>query len=227
MLRLRLTSSAIWRKCHNSNRLCAVKFSSAERKEGESIETQDESSKNIKIVFEESSSRNIRAMIFATGVNLTYWGFNSTLTLYNNIMSGIPFGYGILEGAQLDTFLLVASTFLVGATKLYADHSVSKVYENLDDGRVGFQVHTILGFPGKNIEVPIGNTTIEDGGKSGMVGVRVIGLKRPLILPNSDQFRDSEELHELLQRKKAAKSAVKLERIAWRKKKQRAKNIKL
>jgi hypothetical protein len=201
---------------------------STARGKREVSETEEEQTTKLKVMYEETSSRNIRAMIVATGINLTYWGFNSSLTIYNNFMAGVPFGSGIFGGAELDTFLLVASTALVGATKLYADHSVMKVYENFEANRVGFQVHTLLGFPGKYLEVPIGNTAIEDGGKSGMVGVRVVGMHRPLILPNSDKFRDCEELHELLQRKKVVSPTAKRERIGWKKKAPRGmKNIKL
>lgn len=61
-----------------------------------------------------------------------------------------------------------------------------------------------------------------------MVGVRVVGMHRPLILPNSEKFRDSEELHELLQRKKVINAVTKKERIGWKKKTPRGlKNIKL
>jgi hypothetical protein len=191
-------------------------------------ESEEEQTSNIKVMYEETSSRNIRAMMFATGVNLTYWGFNATMTIYNNLEAGASLGMDMFEGAGMDTGLFFASSALVGATKLYADHSVMKVYENFEANRVGFQVHSILGFPGKYLEVPIGNTTIEDGGKSGMVGVRIVGMHRPLILPNSDKFRDCEELHELLQRKKVVTAVAKKERIGWKKKTPRGmKNIKV
>lgn len=228
MLRFNRVCNALCRPRFHSRINGSVATFCDTRKRREATETEEEQTSNIKVLYEEPSSRNIRAMLFATGINLTYWGFNSSLTIYNNIQAGVPFGSGIFEGAHLDTFLLVASTALVAATKLYADHSVMKVYENFEANRVGFQVHSLLGFPGKFLEVPIGNTTIEDGGKSGMVGVRVVGMHRPLILPNSDKFRDCEELHEILQRKKPVSSVAKKERIGWKKKAPRGlKKIKL
>lgn len=216
MLRLNRASTLLRRPQHFRHGLIAD-FSQGRR---ETTESEEEQTKNIKVLFEETSSKNIRAMMFATGINLTYWGFNSSLTIYSNFAAGVPFGYGTFDGAELDSFLFVASTALVAATKLYADHAVMKVYENYEANRIGFQVHSILGFPGKYLEVPVGNTTVENGGKGGMVGVRVVGMHRPLILPNSNKFRACEELHELLQRKKgvgdSGTGVQKKERIGWK-----------
>lgn len=226
MLRMNRLSNVVGcgRRC---NHVRVASFGTPTRRR-ETTESEEELTSNIKVMYEETSSRNIRAMMLATGVNLTYWGFNSSLTIYKNFEAGVSLGFGTFDGAELDTFLFFASSALIAATKLYADHSVMKVYENFEANRVGFQVHSLLGFPGKYLEVPIGNTTIEDGGKSGMVGVRVVGMHRPLILPNSEKFRDCEELHELLQRKKVVTAVAKKERIGWKKRGPRGtKNIKL
>lgn len=229
MLRFRKVGNLLCRpRTRNYARVNAATFCET-RKTPDLTDTKEEQKSKMKVIHEETgNNRNIRAMVFATGVNLFYWGFNSSMTIYDNILANVPFGLDIMRGAELDTFLFVASTFLVGATKLFADHSVMKVYENVHDGRIGFQVHTLLGFPGKCLEVPIGNTTIEDGGEGGMVGVRVVGLRRPLIIPNTDKFRDADELHELLMRKKPVGTVVRKERIGWKVKEPRGiKNIKL
>lgn len=133
MLRLNRLSSV--RFCPRS--VHAASFCSPSKRR-EPAETEEEQTTNIKVIYEETSSRNIRAMMFATGVNLTYWGFNSSLTIFNNIQAGVPLGFGTFDGAELDTFLFFASSILVGATKLYADHSVMKVYENLEAHRYDY-----------------------------------------------------------------------------------------
>jgi hypothetical protein len=55
------------------------------------------------------------------------------------------------------TFGTFATAFMLYFTKTYANNTVFQCYETADHQRVGFQMHTILGKPGRKFEVGLGS----------------------------------------------------------------------
>ena len=80
---------------------------------------------------------------------------------------------------------------------IYSSHCVYRCYENPINKTLRFQVHTVLGGPGKNYEIPIGNASITES-KSNAVGVRVEGLGKNLVFGDRNAFDSSERLNYLL-----------------------------
>lgn len=57
-------------------------------------------------------------------------------------------------------FGVVASTGLLFMSGHYAHQSVYRVYLTSNNQRIGFQVHTIFGYPGKKYEMQLGNARL-------------------------------------------------------------------
>lgn len=51
----------------------------------------------------------------------------------------------------------IATLGILYFTRVFAHNSVYQAYETEDHKRIGFQMHTIIGKPGRKFEVPIGN----------------------------------------------------------------------
>jgi hypothetical protein len=140
------------------------------------------------------------------------------------------------------TFGLIGCGAVLFFARMFAHSTAYRVYESADQQRIGFQVHTILGFPGRKLEVPLGNaryvtpSNILTRGdeelakakqKSGfmskvmntsMVPVRVIGFKGNMLIDSDGDFYDKNRLNELLSdpEKHIASSAKKLA-VEWNK----------
>ena len=88
------------------------------------------------------------------------------------------------------------------ATREYSNHAAYYVYETADGKRIGMQMHTMLGFPGRKIEASIGNvrlanTLLATGGSS-YVPLRVEGVDKNVLIDRDGTYYANGRLHELL-----------------------------
>lgn len=79
----------------------------------------------------------------------------------------------------------VATGFIVYFGREYAHHCVYRGYESADGKRLGFQMYTVLGYPGRKIEVSIGKAKILSPAKV----VQLLEEKRNLI-SNGEEVED-------------------------------------
>lgn len=114
-----------------------------------------------KLLYLESQHFTVRIMTAITGVNLTYWG--SQVAMHNLFKDTVVQGVDLSGGDPFFSYLgLLATGLFVFFTRSYAHHAVYQCYESADQHRIGFQVHTILGFPGRKFEVAKGSARFVD-----------------------------------------------------------------
>ena len=139
------------------------------------------------------------------------------MTIFENIFrNDVSDFWGVFQGAELNTAMLMVSGGFVYFSYQYAVHSIYRFYETADRGRLGFQLHNILGFPGRCIEVPKGNTQlVTSSNNTSAIGVRVEGLGKNLVFSNADAVESNPRIKELIEESKAAVN--KDQRLNWRK----------
>lgn len=164
----------------------------------------------------------------------------------------------IVEGINLagDPFLAYFGTFATGFIayfgRSYAHHSIYQCYETADSKRIGFQVHTIFGYPGRKFEVNTGNARfirqlnaltastdelkaadsksgiLDSMLKTSLIPVVVDGIDGNLLIDQNGKFYNKERLVELLQESKRVikDTEGKLARTEWKKETTRTKRNK-
>ena len=124
-----------------------------------------------------------------------------TSYFYNGVMiQGINLGGDPMWG--------LAGSFGTGiifyCAREYAHHTAYYVYETADGLRLGFQMHTILGFPGRKIEASIHNIRIINpvGGitlGSSLIPLRVEGVGKNVLIDRDCTFYANNRLMKLLE----------------------------
>jgi hypothetical protein len=106
--------------------------------------------------YQRSQQSTIRLMLGISAVNFYVW----SAVLFNHIV----FAGKVVEGIDLGSgdpmfgYLGCGATFLIAYfTRHFAHHAVYQSYLTKDKKRLGFQVHNLLGLPGKVFEIPVGN----------------------------------------------------------------------
>lgn len=98
-----------------------------------------------------------------------FWGSTSNrffwirryIELHNLLFAKNHTKYGWKLLNHYFVFLSSTGTALVFyCNREYASHSAHMVYETPDGRRLGFQMHNLMGFPGKKIEANIGNVRL-------------------------------------------------------------------
>jgi hypothetical protein len=153
-----------------------------------------------KLLYEMSQEFHIRMMFGVGCINVIYWSYYlSTCFLYKDVVhQGINFGgdptWGYL-GA-------VGTVVIFYATREYSNHAAYFVYETADGKRIGFQLHTMLGFPGRKIEASIGNVRLANTMASGMgssfVPLRVEGVDKNVLIDRDGTYYGNGRLYALL-----------------------------
>lgn len=151
-----------------------------------------------KIVFECNSAGQLRMMLGACGINTSYWVYHlyNCIMYENTVIQGISLGgnpnYGILG--------LAVSALIVYTTRMFAHYNIRYGYISADGQRIGFQMHTVLGFPGRKIEAMPNNVNFEPDAKvrSGSVRLEVKGLDRYAILNTVGYYFDDAVLKKIL-----------------------------
>ena len=129
-------------------------------------------------------------------------------------MDGVPFGWGTIDSAEIDFGLSVFSGTLLYLTSLYGKYSVYKCFETSDGKRLGLQVHTVFGYPGRIYEFPVGNAVIVPSKTVGTVSLKVEGFKNNFVFTNEAEFYKNSRLLELLSKERG--DVLKEERTTWR-----------
>ena len=154
-----------------------------------------------KLLYEGSQEFHIRMMFGVGCVNVLYWSWwVANCYMYKDVVhQGINFG-----GDPRWGFVGAAGTLLIFyATREYSSHAAYYVYETADGRRLGFQLHTILGLPGRKIEASIGNVrlanTIASSTGSSFVPLRVEGVGKNVLIDRDGTYYANGRLMELLQ----------------------------
>lgn len=92
-------------------------------------------------------------------------------------------------------FIGVGMVFL---TKVYASYAVNTIYITADGKRLGYQVHSFLGKPGRMFEVSLGRSRIVDGSDIGPVVISIEGFGKNFVVSDREQFYKNQKLQELL-----------------------------
>jgi hypothetical protein len=142
-----------------------------------------------RVLYEGSQQLTCRVMLSAATFNLAYWSYYLVTCAY---YEGV-----VIEGIKLggDPRWGFAGAFATGlmfyASQQYAHHAALKCYETADGERLGFQMHTIFGQPGRKIECRIGNAYLgERRGNFGSsyIPVRVKGVNRNVLVDDTCNF---------------------------------------
>mmetsp|Transcript_14766 Transcript_14766/g.33186 ORF Transcript_14766/g.33186 Transcript_14766/m.33186 type:complete len:275 (+) Transcript_14766:92-916(+) len=140
--------------------ICAVRclqlrYSSTEHTPSpEEANEEDPLSPGETLLYRETQQFTVRMMLGVSGVNFLYWG--------SQVVNSIVYKGVVVQGIDLggDPMWSLVGSFATGLivffTRSYAHHSVYQAYESEDGGRIGFQMHTVLGYPGRKFEVSRG-----------------------------------------------------------------------
>ena len=241
--RLRVFAIDRVRLLHRSHILCTIqKYSSGSIIRSISYEEveKNQEKRSDKLLYKESQQLTIRMMLGVSVVNAVFWSNQLVqYALYNNIViQGINLG-GDPTWAYFGSF---ATAAIIYFSRTYAHHSVYQCYESQDGKRIGFQVHTLWGYPGRKFEVGIGNARflsksnpimvnvygIEDNNSSSsnkgvvshllkttMIPIAVDGFKGNLLLDEHGLYSNKQRLAELLSVDKGKEVDSKQIRKQW------------
>mmetsp|Transcript_10212 Transcript_10212/g.16762 ORF Transcript_10212/g.16762 Transcript_10212/m.16762 type:complete len:265 (-) Transcript_10212:341-1135(-) len=172
-----------------------------------------------KLLYRETQQFTVRMMLGVSGVNFLYWGSQIANCIFYRgiVIEGIDLG-GDPTWAMVGSF---ATGLFVFFSRSYAHHSVFQCYESQDGERLGFQMHTILGRPGRKIEVGLGKarfisppTALLEGKeiaeekanqsvvssllKTSMIPVSIDGFEGNALFDEGGKYYDKHRLVELL-----------------------------
>lgn len=126
-------------------------------------------------LFRDSQQFSIRMMLGVSFVNAAYWGSS---VIHSVLYKGIVVDGINLAGDPTWGYVgMFATGFLLFFSRSFAHHSCYRCYESADRKRIGFQVHTMLGNPGRKFEVAIGNARFASNKKYTALGSNVIGAE--------------------------------------------------
>ena len=115
----------------------------------------------------------------------------------------------------------VGTVAILFVTRMYSRNAVYKIWESADRQRLGFQMHNMLGNPGRKIEVPVGNARFSNLKVSSftkeMVVLKIDGVANNCVVDKDGEFHDPERLRALLQAEKTQLTDSKEHRISWKK----------
>ncbi len=116
------------------------------------------------------------------------------------LVTGGDLGFGLIG--------LGGSAVIFHLARIYALHAVRKGYLTNDEARIGFQVHNILGNPGRKYEFPIGNAKVLEHQRfflNSVIPVSVKGMGYNLLLDPDGIFHDKNKLISILKQSDASK----------------------
>lgn len=183
----------------------------------------DEEQHSDTLLYKESQQLTIRMMLGVSVVNAVFW--SNQLVQYALYRDVVIQGINLGGDPTWAYFGSIATGAIVYFSRTYAHHSIYQCYESQDSMRIGFQVHTILGYPGRKFEVKIGtarfisksnpimssvygdddsNITNSKKGvlnhllKTSMIPIVVDGFQGNLLLDEHGFYTDKKRLAELL-----------------------------
>ena len=147
-----------------------------------------------KVLYLANQELTCRVMLSAASFNLFYWSYYLTNCWYYQdvVVQGVHLGGDFRWGV----FGAFGTGLMYWVTQQYAHHAVSKCYESPDGLRLGFQMHTMLGRPGRKVECSVGNAYILDRAKkqaasafgSSYVPLRVKGIDKNILIDRTGSF---------------------------------------
>eukprot|EP01041_Mallomonas_annulata_P000765 gene765-1460_t len=169
----------------------------------------------------------IRAMFSSGCVNLLVWSqyVGNYFMNHNVVLHGIEMGGDVAWGS----IGLFGTGLIFYFTREYAIHAVRRCYLTADNKRLGFQVHTILGYSGRKYEVPIGNAKFLPARSvfmSSVLPVSIKGFNKNLLIDPLGTFYHDEKLKKLLSSSEEFSMHSKEDRITTIKESFRRKNRK-
>jgi len=107
------------------------------------------------LLYKESQQLTIRMMMGVSVVNAVFW--SNQLVQYALYKDVVIQGINLGGDPTWAYFGSIATAAIVYFSRTYAHHSVYQCYQSADGMRIGFQVHTLWGYPGRKFEVKIGD----------------------------------------------------------------------
>lgn len=145
--------------------------------------------------------------MFGSGVfNFFYW----TAYLVNSwLYKGIVIEGVSLSGDPAWGFMGAFGTGLIFFCNRQFAHNVVKSAYETEEGRIGFQMHTMLGFPGRKIEARPASISVGVPSKFGsaLVPLRIDGLGKNVLIDNNGTFLENGRLLTVIATAKSAKTS--------------------
>eukprot|EP01038_Epipyxis_sp_PR26KG_P013064 gene13064-17512_t len=156
-----------------------------------------------KLLYKGEQHLTIRTMLGVGFINFVYW----TGVIVNGIMYKDVVVQGIsLAGNPIWSYVGAGCTVAVFIfSRLYAHHCVYECYEIQDGTRLGFQLYTLFGYPGRKIETSSSKVSMaKSKGKifgvfdSSQVPLRIESLGANILLDKSGKFYANNRLLEIV-----------------------------
>lgn len=182
------------------------------------------------LLYKGNKGTYIKGMLGLAGFNVCYWTtliaadyFYKAPTIDGATFLSNPW-WGYMGG--------IASAGIFYVTKKFSQNSVYKAYLSADGERLGFQMHTIIGSPGRKVEFALGNAKLlqkvskadmDKPGQSGFLSttalpVSVEGLEFNALLDKKGTYYENAMILDLLTAPDELKNvASKQDRLAWKK----------
>jgi succinate dehydrogenase hydrophobic anchor subunit len=155
-----------------------------------------------KVVFKSNKAAQIKLMTGTALINTVYWTYH----LYNCFMyDGVTIaGVDMGGDPRWGYFGFGVTVVIFAATRLYGHSAVRSSYVSADGQRLGFQMHTMFGAPGRRIEALPRNVEFEQDAKvrGGSIRLKVKGVERWVILDYDGDYHDDGVLKRILSKQK-------------------------
>lgn len=157
---------------------------------------------NYPLLYKGSQAFNIRLMTGLGFFNAGYWSFSlATLPTWT---TSFTIGSDLFTLAQMHPLWIGLGFLGTGCifyfTKAFSDRAIYSVYENTVTNRLGFQMHTIFGYPGRLIEVyPINVKFGKENLRTSLMPLIVKDLDIIILLDKDGIYYDNGRLVTILQ----------------------------
>jgi len=154
-----------------------------------------------KLLYEGNSAFTCRAMSAVGITNLTYWTYYlvNSYVYKDVVIQGIDLG----GDPRWSIAGFMGTTLIFYCTREYSNHAALYAYESADGQRLGFQMYTMIGHPGRKIEANIGNVRLANTvafnlGSDSFVPLRIEGVSKNVLLDKDGTYYSNNRLKELL-----------------------------
>lgn len=153
------------------------------------------------VLYRGHSNVIVGVMFSVTTLNFLYWTYYiASAYLYKDvIISGINLGGDPIWGA-LGAF---GTGLMCYGTRAYAHHSVYKAYETADGRRLGLQMYTILGLPGRKIEFShcnVRKANVSNYFGSSLIPLRVKNVNYNVLIDKTGTYYEDNKLLHIIDR---------------------------
>ena len=147
-----------------------------------------------KVLYVANQELTCRIMLSAASFNLFYWTYYlSTCWYYQDV---VVQGVALAGDPRWGFFGAFGTGIMFYVTQQYSSHTAFRCYESADGARLGFQMHTMLGKPGRKIECSVGNAYLMEGSSSrrskvfgsSYMPLRVKGVDKNILIDRTGSY---------------------------------------